>query len=59
MESISMQIKNEKSCARSMSDDEDLVRAVRPSLTAVGLFMFHVCNIFSLYVQFLICMSYF
>ena len=53
-----MQIKNEKSCARSMSD-EDLVRAVRPGLTAVGLFMFHVCNIFSLHVQFLICMSYF
>ena len=50
-----MQIKNEKSCARSMSD-EDLVRAVRPGLTAVGPFMFHVCNIFSLHVQFLICM---
>ena len=58
IENISMQIKNEKSCARSMSD-EDLVRAVRPGLTAVGLFMFHVCNIFSLNVQFLICMSYF
>ena len=41
-----MQIKNEKSCAPSMSD-EDLVRAVRPSLTAIGLFMFHVCNVFS------------
>ena len=38
---------------------EDLVRAVRPGLTAVGPFMFHVCNIFSLHVQFLICMSYF
>ena len=58
IENISMQIKNEKSCARSMSD-EDLVRAVRPGLTAVGPFMFHVCNIFSLHVQFLICMSYF
>ena len=53
-----MQIKNEKSYVRSMSD-EDLVRAVRPGLTAVGPFMFHVCNIFSLHVQFLICMSYF
>ena len=53
-----MQIKNEKSCRRSMSD-EDLVRAVRPGLTAVGLFMFHFCNIFSLHVQFLIYMSYF
>ena len=53
-----MQIKNEKSWAHSMSD-EDLVRAVRPGLTAVGPFMFHVCNIFSLHVQFLICMSYF
>ena len=53
-----MQFKNEKSCARSMSD-EDLVRAVRPGLTAVGPFMFHVCNIFSLHVQFLIYMSYF
>ena len=52
-----MQIKNEKSCARSMSD-ENLVRAVRPDL-ALGAFMFHVCNIFSLHVQFLICMSYF
>ena len=50
-----MQIKNEKSCARSMSD-EDLVRAMQPGLTAVGPFMFHVCNIFSLHVQFLICM---
>ena len=39
--------------------DEDLVRAVRPGLTAVGPFMFHVCNIFRLHVQFLICMSYF
>ena len=39
IENISMQIKNEKSCARSMSD-EDLVRAVRPGLTAVGPFMF-------------------
>ena len=60
IESISMQIKNEKSCARSMSD-EDLVQAVRPGLTAVGPFMFHVCNIFSLHdiVLFLICMSYF
>ena len=53
-----MQIKNKKSCARSMSD-EDLVRAVGPGLTAVDPFMFHVCNIFSLHVQFLICMSYF
>ena len=54
-----LQIKNEKSCARSMSDD-DLVRAVRPGLTAVGPFMFHVCNnIFSLHVQFLISMYYF
>ena len=42
IENISMQIKNEKSCARSMSD-EDLVRAVRPGLTAVGPFMFHSC----------------
>ena len=58
IENISMQIKNEKSCAPSISD-EDLVRAVRPGLTAVGPFMFHVCNIFSLHVQFLICMSYF
>ena len=58
IENISMQIKNEKSCARSMSD-EDLVRAVRPGLTAVCPFMFHVCNIFSLHAQFLICMSYF
>ena len=55
---IVLQIKNEKSCARSMSDD-DLVRAVRPGVTAVGPFMFHVCNIFSLDVQFLICMYYF
>ena len=55
---IVLQIKNEKSCARSMSD-EDLARAVRPGLTAVGPFMFHVCNIFSLHVQCLICMSYF
>ena len=53
-----MQITNEKSCALSMSD-EDLVRAVRPGLTAVGPFMFHICNIFSLHVKFLICMSYF
>ena len=57
-ENILMQIKNEKSCAHSMSD-EDLVWAVRPGLTAVGPFMFHVCNIFSLQVQFLICMPYF
>ena len=55
---IVLQIKNEKSCACSMSD-EDLVRALRPGLTAVSPFMFHVCNIFSLNVQFLICMSYF
>ena len=55
---IVLQIKNEKSCARSMSDD-DLVRALRPGPTAVGPFMFHVCNIFSLHVQFLICMYYF
>ena len=54
IENISMQIKNEKSCARSMSD-EDLVRAVRPGLTAVGPFMFHVCNIFNLQVKFLVC----
>ena len=47
IEDISMPIKNEKSCASSMSD-EDLVRAVRPGLTAVCPFMFHVCNIFSL-----------
>ena len=33
---------------RSMSDD-DLVRNVRPGLTAVRPFMFHVCNIFSLH----------
>ena len=51
IENISMQIKNEKSDARGMSD-EDLVRTVRPGLTAVGPFMFHVCNIFSLYVHF-------
>ena len=57
IENISMQIKNEKSCACSMSD-EDLVQAVRLGLTAVSPFMFHVCNIFSLHVQFLICMSY-
>ena len=55
---IVLQIKNEKSCACSMSDD-DLVRNVRPGLTAVGPFMFHVCNIFSLHVQFLIYMYYF
>ena len=53
-----MQIKNEKSCARSMSDGV-LVWAVRPGLIAVGPFMFHVWIIFSLHVQFLICMSYF
>ena len=53
-----MQIKNEKSCARSISD-EDLVLSVRPGLTAVGPFIFHVCNIFSVHVQFLICRSYF
>ena len=58
IENTSMQIKNEKSCARSMSDEE-LVRAVQPDLTAVGPFMFHVCNIFSLHVQFFICMSCF
>ena len=58
IEDISMQIRNEKSCACSMSD-EDLVRAVRPGLTAVGPFMFHVCNIFSLHVQFLICSNIF
>ena len=50
---IVLQIKNEKSCALSKSDD--VVRNVRPGLTAVGPFMFHVCNIFSLHVQFLIC----
>ena len=53
-----MQIKHEKSCAHSMSD-EILVRAMWPGLTAVGPLMFHVCNIFSLDVQFLICMYYF
>ena len=53
-----MQIKNEKSCTRSISD-EDLVQAVRPGLTAVGPFMFHVCNIFGLHVQFLICSNIF
>ena len=58
IEDISMPIKNEKSCACSMSD-EDLVRSVRPALTAVDPFMFHVCDIFSLHVQFLICMSHF
>ena len=58
MENISMQIKNEKSCARSLSD-EDLVRAGWPGLTAVGPFMFYVCNIFSLHVQFLICSNIF
>ena len=58
IENISMQIKNEKSCARSMSD-EDLSRAVRPGLTAVSPFMFHVCDIFSLHVQFLICSNIF
>ena len=58
IENILMQIENEKSCTRSMSD-EDLVQAVRPGTTAVGSFLFHVCNIFSLNVQFLICMSYF
>ena len=52
IENILMQIKNEKSCARSMSD-KDLVRAVRPGLSAIGPFMFHVCNIFSLHVQLL------
>ena len=51
IEDISMQIKNEKSCACSMSD-EDLVRAVRPGLTAVFPFMFHVCNIFNLQQHF-------
>ena len=55
IENISMQIlKNEKSCARSTSDEYP-VRAVRPGLTGV----FHVCNIFSLHVQFVICMYYF
>ena len=34
-----MQIKNEKFCARRMSD-EDLVRAVQPGLTASSPFMF-------------------
>ena len=58
IENISMQIKNEKSCACS-TIDEDLVRADRPGLTAIGPFMFHVYNIFSLHAQFLICMSYF
>ena len=41
IENTSMQIKNEKSCARSMSY-EDLVGAVRPGLIVVGPFMFHV-----------------
>ena len=41
-----MQIKNEKSCVHSVSD-EDL--AVRPGLTAVGPFMF-------MFVIFLVCM---
>ena len=36
IENISMQIKNEKSCARSMSD-EDLVRPVRPGLIVRSL----------------------
>ena len=58
IENISMQIDNEKSCTRSMRD-EDLVRAVWPGLTAVGPFMLRACNTFSLHVQFLICMSYF
>ena len=34
-----LQIKHEKSCARSMTDD-DLVRAMQPGLTAFGPFMF-------------------
>ena len=55
---IVLQIKNEKSYVRSMSDD-DLVRNVRPGLTAVRPFMFHVCNIFSLHEQFLICSNIF
>ena len=50
IENISMQIKNEMSCAHM--SDEDLVQAVGP-------FMFHVCNIFSLHVQFLICSNIF
>ena len=55
-----MQIKNERSCAGSIRlSDEDLVRAMRPGLTAVGPFMFHVHNIFSLHVQFLICRNIF
>ena len=41
-----------------MSDD-DLVQAVRPGLTAVEPFMFHVCNIFNLHVLFLICSNIF
>jgi len=57
IENISMQIKNETSCGRSMSDD-DLFRVVQPGLTAVGPFMFHGCNIFSFHVQFLIHMPY-
>ena len=36
IENISMQIKNEKSSARSMSD-EDLVRPVRPGLIVRSL----------------------
>ena len=58
IENISMQIKNEKSCERSISE-EDLVRPARPGLVAVGPFMFQVCNVFSLHVQFLICKFYF
>ena len=51
-----MQFKNEESCARSMSD-EDLVRAVRCGLTAVGPLIFYsfACTIFNLHVLFLIC----
>ena len=55
-----MQFKNEKSCARSMSD-EDLVRAVRCGLTAVGPLIFYsfACTIFNLHVLFLICSNIF
>ena len=57
-----------KSPARACSmSDEDLDRAVRPGLKAVGPFMFHVCHsfslhtctIFNLHVLFLICSNIF
>ena len=46
IENISMQIKNEKSRARS-DEEPGQVRAVRPGLTVVGPFMFHVCNMYN------------